>query len=127
VTRIRRLQTRAQKHPCFWLCVVAAIGCASTQKAPVHPTSGDLDSTFARIQVDEAELDRARVAAANADAPCQPRCDQASAAQRHAGDLCAVAQQSQDRDALSRCDAAERMMASLDAELSARCACRGRP
>ena len=63
-------------------------------------TEADLSAAFARIQVEEARLE----AATSPDAICAPdACATASAA---ADDLCAIAREIEDRDALLRCDRA---------------------
>ncbi|UJR80370.1 Hypothetical protein I5071_24160 [Sandaracinus amylolyticus] len=75
----------------------------------------DLDETFARIQVEEARIEHAATARDEHDdcvmraSECDEICDATST-------LCELARDSQDRDALARCERAEARCGACRAE-----------
>lgn len=85
---------------------LAALALGLTTLACGHAPPADLHSTFARIQEEEARIEHAAAARAASDDPdersaaCDELCD-ASAS------LCMLARESEDRDALLRCERAE--------------------
>ncbi|AKF07048.1 hypothetical protein DB32_004197 [Sandaracinus amylolyticus] len=90
------------------LCFVVLCACGG---APHR----DLDDTFARIQVEEARIEHAATAR-DAHEECVMRagacdeiCDATSA-------LCELARESEDRDALARCERAEARCRACGAE-----------
>jgi len=85
------------------------------------PRQARLDAAFARIQVAEARIEHARADVARDDESC-PRVGAAErdarAAQR---ELCSVAREIADADALVRCEHAARSSASIARQAQRRC------
>jgi hypothetical protein len=98
---------------------IGALGCASATPQPPP-----LDAAFARIQVHEAAIERARLDVQRPELDCEPTCAAARSAQREQADLCAVAREVDDRDALTRCRRAHGAAASVNAQAARRCRCR---
>lgn len=76
---------------------------------------GDLHSTFARIQEEEARIEHA-AAAADATDDCEARSEACATLCEAARALCEVARESEDRDALLRCERAEPRCAACRAD-----------
>jgi hypothetical protein len=100
--------------PAIW-----AFGCASTTPRPAA-----LDAAFARIQVHEAAIERARLDVQRPGPDCGPACDAARSARLEQHRLCRVARDVNDADALTRCSRAQGAVASLNAQAARRCGCR---
>jgi hypothetical protein len=98
---------------------IGALGCASATPPPAA-----LDAAFARIQVHEAAIERARLDVQRPELDCEPTCAAARSAQRGQADLCTVAREVDDRDALSRCRRAQGAATSVNAQAARRCRCR---
>jgi hypothetical protein len=100
--------------------LATAASCASTSPDPEQR----LNAAFARIQVHEAGLERARLQLRSGAASCELGCAAAVDAQHEQSGLCAIAREVADADALARCERAQRTAASVRAQASRRCACR---
>jgi hypothetical protein len=101
------------------LVLVALSGCAgATAERP------QLDAAFARIQVHEAEIERARVLVQRSETGCEQACASADSAGREQAALCQLAQRVDDTDALTRCSRAEHTASGLRAQAARRCGCR---
>jgi hypothetical protein len=98
---------------------IGAFGCASATRQPAA-----LDAAFARIQVHEAAIERARLDVQRPGSDCGPACGAARSARLEQVRLCAVARDADDPDALTRCTRAQGAVASLNAQAARRCACR---
>ena len=98
---------------------IGALGCSSA--TPQRPP---LDAAFARIQVHEAEIERARLDVQRPGPDCDPTCTAARSARLEQEGLCRVARDVDDADALTRCNRAHGAVASLNAQAARRCACR---
>jgi hypothetical protein len=101
------------------LAFIGAAGCASATRQPPA-----LDAAFARIQVHEAGLERARLNVQRSDAGCEQACAAAHSAEREQAALCHVARDIDDADALLRCRRAHHVATSLNAQAKGRCGCR---
>jgi hypothetical protein len=99
---------------------VALFACAGTQRAPQHR----VDDAFARIQVHEASIERARLEVNREGASCEQVCAALVSARRAQAELCGIAREIADPDALARCGHAERATDSLDEQSTRRCACK---
>jgi hypothetical protein len=86
------------------------------------PRQAHLDAAFARIQVAEARIEHARADVARDEHACA----QAGAADRDARaaqlELCGIAREIADADALVRCEHAARSSASIARQARRRCA-----
>jgi len=103
--------------PILACLAVLAAGCGARQAN---------DSDFERLQVAEAELDRASYAAFDTSAPCEGRCDAARRMERAASDACALADRVEDADARARCEDARRRAREGRAGVDAACGCGAR-
>lgn len=92
-------------------------GCASAP-APAP----DIDRAFARIQQYEAEISHAELALRRPDASCERARSEGSAARDSAAQLCQLARELGDADALARCGRAERAARSVAEQAELRCA-----
>lgn len=99
--------------------LIGALACTSAKLGP-RP----LDAAFARIQVHEAAIERARLDVQRTELGCEPSCAAARLAQREQADLCSVAREVDDPDALTRCGRARDAARSVNAQAARRCACR---
>jgi hypothetical protein len=95
-------------------------GCAGAQP----DAQQRLDRAFARIQLHEAAIEHARLAAARDGEGCEQTCAAAADAAREQAGLCAVAQDVADPDALLRCDRARRTATGVAAQGAQRCRCK---
>jgi hypothetical protein len=98
---------------------IGAFGCASAT-----PQRASLDAAFARIQVHEAAIERARLDVQRPSPDCGPACGAARSARLEQDRLCRVARDVADPDALTRCSRAQGTVASLNAQAARRCGCR---
>jgi hypothetical protein len=96
----------------------AAPACASAAPAP------SLDQAFARIQVHEAAIERARLDAQRSESSCSAACEAAGSAAGEQAALCRIANEVDDPDALTRCARAQSSAQSLKAQTATRCSCR---
>jgi len=88
---------------------LALAGCGAAR------TEADLDAAFARIQVEEARIEHAAgTACEDRDGACAEMCDAARS-------LCEVAERTEDRDALARCDRARTRCETCGAPSSGPC------
>lgn len=103
---------------CATVVASALHACAS---APA-PRQARLDDAFARIQVAEARIEHARADVARPDSACSAvhaASDRAGAA---SAELCTVAREAADPDALVRCEQGERSARSIELQADRRCA-----
>jgi hypothetical protein len=98
---------------------IGALGCASATPQPPS-----LDAAFARIQVHEAAIERARLDVQHPGSDCGPTCAAARSARSEQAGLCRIAGEVDDTDALTRCRRAQGAVASLNAQAARRCGCR---
>jgi hypothetical protein len=100
--------------------LLASAFCACAGSPP--PRQARLDAAFARIQVAEARIEHARADVTRDEHGCA----QVGAADRDAraahAELCAVAREIADADALVRCEHAARSSASIGQQAQRRCA-----
>lgn len=103
--------------PVIGVALAWVLACASTSPAPGQR----LDRAFARIQVHEAAIERARSTARRGDAGCEQTCASVRAARHEQAALCRIARDIADADALLRCEQAERAADTLVAQAARRC------
>jgi hypothetical protein len=100
------------------LASAAAPACAGAAPAP------SLDQAFARIQVHEAAIERARLDVQRSESSCAAACDAAISAAGEQAALCRIAREVDDPDALTRCARARSSANGLKAQSATRCRCR---
>ncbi|MDH5674151.1 MAG: hypothetical protein OEZ06_18490 [Myxococcales bacterium] len=96
-------------------------GCASSQ-----PAGQRLDRGFARIQVHEQAIALASARAGGSQTPCETVCEATGQACLESGDLCSIARELADADAVARCDDAEAQCELARDRAAERCPCGGR-
>ena len=97
------------------LPILAALALGLTTLACGGAPRADLDSTFAQIQDEEARIEHAAARGAATD-DCETRIAQCAELCDAVSSLCSVARESEDRDALLRCERAEPRCAACRAD-----------
>jgi hypothetical protein len=119
---LARFGARALLHGSLLLLLASAT--AASACASAAPAAPSLDQAFARIQVHEAALERARLDAQRSESSCTAACAAASSAAGEQAALCRIARSVDDPDALTRCARARSSADSLGAQTETRCNCR---
>lgn len=105
-----------------WISFASTLALYACCGASPRPAA-NLNPAFARIQVEEARIDRSTATLDDAKAECSASCAAIDVARDAQAELCRVAKDIEDADALIRCERAARAVDRHAAGARERCRC----